>query len=57
MPGQKNLCVGVYRSIEKGKNLFIQASTPEEMLEKIKSIDWSNIKETETGSNHIDFSV
>lgn len=43
--------------MDKSKRLFIQASTPEEMLEKIKSIDWSNIKETETGSNHIDFSV
>ena len=26
-PGQKNLCIGVYRSIEREKNLFIQAST------------------------------
>ena len=44
---------------DKSKKLFIQADTVEELLEKIKAVDWSIVEEItmETAGTKIDFSV
>ena len=44
---------------DKSKKLFIQADTVEELLEKIKAVDWSKVegKAVETAGTMIDFTV
>ena len=44
---------------DRSKKLFIQADTAEELLEKIKAVDWSIVEETavETAGTRIDFTA
>lgn len=48
-----------WSGVEKSKKLFVQADTVEELLEKIKAIDWNAVEEktVESTGNRIDFSV
>lgn len=49
----------IWMGPDRSKKLFVQADTVEELLEKIKAVDWSKVEEkaVETAGTKIDFSV